>query len=160
MAKKINSFLAARLHNPLLLWNGLNAPPQESKIDPKYAQIQSLYEEALKQTSTRNLTMGLEVDYSDTDQGLGGFYNAGYIPEFFSNLGLRKNESERDFKFYWPKDYHTGKYMHYLASINLGNWPLIFANLTKFQLDKWNELSFYGGRELGDKSSLFFASDY
>lgn len=63
-----------------------------------------------------------EVDYSDKDEGLGGFYNAGQLPPFFSDLAA---DFEKDFKFYWPKDPHSNKYMRFMGSINLGVWPRV-----------------------------------
>ena len=98
-AKTTLTQLQCQTHNPLLMVRGCNPIPEEAKrgkygrgessILPAYEQFHSLYKAALKQTATKNLVFGLEVDYSDTDQGFGGFFNGGYVPvNLFDGLGI------------------------------------------------------------------------
>ena len=125
-------------HNPLLMYRGCNPIPDKVKRtsggreNPNlhfYKEFHRLYQEALKFTPSKNLVFSLEADFSDTNQGLGGFAEAGYVPtELFRDV-IRKNDSaeeiQKDLRYYWPRCHQTGKYMKFLASINLNIWPKV-----------------------------------
>jgi len=109
----------------------------ESSILPAYQQFHSLYQAALKQTATKNLAFGLEVDYSETDEGFGGFYNGGFVPvNMFSQL---QADTDKDFRFHWPRDPFSpdGKYMRYQGSINLGVWPRVLHDAMATSEQYW-----------------------
>jgi hypothetical protein len=140
--------LQCQIHNPLLMVRGCNPIPEEAKkgryggegesnILWAYTKFQELYQEALKQAASKNLVFGLEVDYADTNQGLGGFFNAGYLPEnLFSQIGA---DWEKDFRFHWPRDPHSreGKHMRYQGSINLGVWPRVVHDAMAVPQQYW-----------------------
>lgn len=128
-------------HNPLLMYRGCNPIPhnlterrhgQDENPNLKfYNEFHRLYQEALKITASKNLVFSLEADFSDTNEGLGGFTEAGYVPiDLFRDI-LSKNDLEttgaiqKDLEFYWPRCHQTGKFMKFLASINLGIWPKV-----------------------------------
>jgi len=139
--------LLCQTHNPLLMFRGCNPIPEDAKrgkygqgestVLPFYQQFQDLYAKAVKQTATKNLVFGLEVDYADTDQGLGGFFNGGYVPvNLFSGIGA---DWEKDFRFHWPRDPFSaeGKYMRYQGSINLGPWPRVLHDAMSVAEQYW-----------------------
>jgi hypothetical protein len=145
------------------MWRGCNPIPEEIKADrhgrenhllPLYQKFQSLYAEAITQTPSKNVVFGLEIDYSDTDQGLGGFYDAGYVPvDLFYRLD--EKDWEKDFRFYWPRDPFSpdGKYMRYLGSVNLGVWPRVLHDMTSTYEKYWeNGKSFACGTDVSRDS--------
>lgn len=151
--------LLAQTRNPLLMVRGCNPIPEDAKRGkygrgesrnlPFYEQFQALYKEAITFTGSKNIVFGLEVDYSDTDQGLGGFYNAGYVPlNLFSQL---REDHEKDLRFYWPHDPHSpeGKRMRYQGSINLGVWPRVLHDAMATAEQYWeNGKSFVCGTNI------------
>lgn len=147
---KFSSPEDARMYNPLLLSKGLNKYSAVDKL-PETIEIEKLYEEALKQTDSINLALGLTVEFGDEDVGLGGFASTGYVPNWMHEhcgRGIKK-DWEEDFEFYWPKDFHGNGYMAFLGAINLGRYPYIFHELTKQKFEEIYALSsFYGGKEL------------
>lgn len=145
-ANKVNSELTRRLYNPLLLVNGLNFIPESNPLSKteELAQIKALYEKALEETSTNNLVYGLNVDYSDDDCGLGGFYSSGFVGYFCSEYdGQDTDKIQKNLNFYWPKVPNSDKFMSYLGSINLGIWPLLFSHLTRRKFEKTSWASFW-----------------
>jgi len=146
MTRKLTTDLARTLFNPLLCSRGLNYLSEEEETE-QTKHIRELYAAGIKQTSKNNLVWGLEVDYSDVDCGNGGFLSAGYMPPFFGNL-YKDSDMQKELSFYWPKDHKSGKYMSLVGAINLGSWPKAFHDLTAYNVDQWNRLSFAGGREL------------
>ena len=131
---------------------------QRHDIIPFYEQFQTLYKESTKQTAPQNLVFGLEVDYSSTDVGLGGFYNAGYVPvNLFSDL---KGDYQKDFEFYWPRE-ANGKFMRYQGSINLGCWPRVLHDALSIPRQWWeNGMSYVCGTDISKvDASEFIEND-
>jgi hypothetical protein len=149
MKQKLNTDLQRRLHNPNLLPRKIAGKTGDT---PEHAEFYEKYLAAAKQTSYRYLAYGLESSYVDEDQGFGGFYDSGFIsPSFIGGRYATINDSnwEKDFKFYWPKDIRTGKYMRYLGSINLGVWPQVFSDYTQIKPEAYYcNVSFAGGKDL------------
>lgn len=169
------TILECEMWNPLLMCRGLNPVelPQiceyddpsgkiKEKIYSQYETFKTLFESAKKQTAQKNLVFGLEADFSDVNTGNGGFFSSGFVPsvlEIFGGIPHKDETIERKFKFYWPKDPISGKYMSYLGSINLGYWPKILHDYTSKQKEGWyNLVSFAGGYKTFDK--YFRAGDY
>lgn len=129
----------AETYNPLLMWRGCNGIPAE-RLDRHtedvsfalkfYEEFVTLYNKAIKQAPSKHICFGLEVDYADTDEGLGGFYDAGFVPVgLFDNID---GNVEKYMNYAWPRDPFSadGKFMRYLGGINLGIWPKVFHDMT------------------------------
>ncbi len=138
--KKIKHTLAElerRLRNPLLFSHPFNSIPEKvEKAIPEYGVFRDLFEKGSEQTKPHNLAFGLEAELTDSDKGYGGFYSAGFVPSFFSPMEMRR-EWEKDFNFYWPKDFKTDKFMRYIGSVNVERWPLVYHNLLRRKYEDW-----------------------
>jgi len=162
-ANIVNSDLTRRLYNPHLLVNGINSISDDHYLSKskEYDELKRLYSSAIEETSNKNLVYSLNVDYSNTDKGLGGFFDAGFVGYFMSKYdGQDTKRIEKDLNFYWPKVPNSDKFMSYLGSINLGVWPMLFRLMTRKKYEKESYSSFWDFTGLGrDDSFLSFRDD-
>ena len=134
-----NTKLRSLLHNPLLLIDGIHSP---NLVTPEHKEFKEKYESALIQASSKDFCPGFKFSHSPKDLGFGGMGNMN-IP-FFSPLNIK--DIKRDFSYYWPRDYHSDKYMKFIGAVNLGIWPIVLSEFTKF--DKY-VCPYVGCREAG-----------
>jgi hypothetical protein len=133
-------------HNPLLLWNGVNTIfKQDLNGIPEFSEFLTKFEAAKKQAKQEDICYGLTTTFSDENKGFGGFYSAGFIPDISIFGGDCKEDFNKKFKYYWPKDPFSGKYMQYLGSICLNLWPYILDALTSRKVDDYWIRSFACG---------------
>lgn len=160
----------AQTWNPLLMWNGINPIPtdemakyrdndRENPFLKYYNEFVSLYAEAVKQAPSKHICFGLEADFSDTDEGIGGFYDGGFVPVELFDLPA---DVERYMRYAWPRDpfSESGKYMRYLGSINLGVWPQVLHDMsyvtTTNGYDNYNQSFAFGYRSHTNGIRSFF----
>lgn len=160
----------AETFNPLLMWRGCNEIPHErikqgrsnaDFVSKHYTEFLSLYNDAIKQSPSKHVCFGLEVDYSDTDEGFGGFYDAGFVPVGLFDLPA---DVEKYMHYAWPRDpfSHEGKFMRYLGSVNLGVWPKVMHDMTctPREYTKYGQSFALGVRDANSGMGNIFESNY